>query len=240
MKISYSLKHCCFAVLFAIVCNSHLSAQQTADSADNNTFDHFTGVQANLLLRQILSFNDPGEINNPYLLKYTLKHRSGIALNIAAGFNSVSEETGGGIISNSDQVDLRVGLGYQKKVGKFEIGVGADVIFSDLDQQTFSSQVITSSQGIDSSLTSTGKSVEGFGYGLQGSVSFYLTPNILIGTETSLRYIKTTDKLNTYIERYFIQGNEIITAMQTNENDLIEAKSYTIQIPVAIFLIAKF
>jgi hypothetical protein len=60
-------------------------------------FDHYIGLQANELLRQLVSLSDNNtEINNPYLLTYTLlasKHQVGIQLGFGFDVNESKDLT---------------------------------------------------------------------------------------------------------------------------------------------------
>lgn len=210
--------------------------------ADDKMFDHFVGVQANLLIQQVFNFGEPADANNPYLLKYTLRHNNtGLALNLGGGVNSVTSENNEGFKRTTEGFDTRVGLGYQKTVGeKFEMGVGADFVYGYDKGETFSIQVVTSFGTTDSTVTTSIDKTTSVGGGLQASFAYVFAKRFTIGTEMSFYYLKTEEKFNVTSENFLKQQNvdPVVSVDATNES--ADGTELTFQVPVSIFLAFKF
>lgn len=205
-------------------------------------FDHFVGVQANLLIQQIFNFGEPNDVNNPYLIKYTLRHNeTGLAFNAGFGINASTSENDEGFKRTNDGYDSRFGIGYQKTIGsKIEVGVGADFLYGYQAEETFSIQVITSFGTTDSTITTSTNKVTSVGGGLQASFSYVFAKRFLVGTEMSFYYTKVTDKFNVTSEAHFIQNglDPSISINATNES--ADGTELKFQVPIAIFIAFKF
>lgn len=235
---------------FFLLCILPAAAQNEANDAptsmmvadDDKMFDHFVGVQANLLIQQIFNFGEPTDANNPYLLKYTLRHNNtGLALNFGAGVNSVTSENNEGFKRTSEMFDTRVGLGYQKTIGNnFEMGVGADFVYGYDKGETFSIQVVTSFGTTDSTVTTSIDKTTSVGGGLQASFAYVFAKRFTIGTEMSFYYLKTEEKFNVTSENFLKQQNldTVVSVDATNES--AEGTEITFQVPISIFLAFKF
>lgn len=205
-------------------------------------FDHFIGVQANLLIQQVFNFSEPNENGNPYLLKYTLRHNeSGLAFNAGFGINTATTENSEGFKRTNDGFDARAGIGYQRSIGRnFEVGVGADFVYGYEAQETFSVQVVSSFGQTDSTVTTTSNKITRIGGGLQASVSYVFARRFMVGTEMSLYYTTTTDKFNVTSESHRTQQgfDPIVSLSSTNEKS--DGRALQFQVPIAIFISFKF
>ncbi len=241
-----------FACLrFALACllcmsGSLLFCQQSDTIPTVKTFDHFVGVQVNPLFRQIINFGASDPVNNPYLLKYTLRHNgSGLTFNIAGGLNATSTENDDGLKTNDDSYAIRGGFGYQQRISRrFEAGIGLDFIYGNGNRETFSLQVLDFGMQTDSTISKVRNASSRIGGGVQINLNYYISERILIGTECTLYYTKLRDRFNVEIDNYFIlnSDNSNITSSRSlsviNEED--NGKSFAFLLPVAIYLSFKF
>lgn len=248
MTIKFSLNACLRCTLACVLCmsGSLLFGQQTDTLPQDKIFDHFIGVQVNPLFRQIINFGDSDPVNNPYLVKYTLRHNnSGLSFNMGGGLNTTSTENDDGLKTNEDSYAFRGGFGYQKRVSKkIEVGVGLDLIYENTSRETFSVQVFDVGFQTDSTISKVRNVSSGFGGGLQVNLNYYLSERLLIGTECTLYYTKLRDRSNVEVDHYIIPnpGNSTATESRSlsviNEEDT--GKSFAFLLPVAIYLSFKF
>ncbi|NEN24938.1 hypothetical protein G3O08_15665 [Cryomorpha ignava] len=228
------------AVVFSSVYNTDVFGQDLEDSKEKR-FDHFVGLQGNLLIREFFNFGEENnEIDNPYLLTYTMRStKSGYALNAGFGYNSTNRENDDGVRISQQIVDIRFGPGYQFKTGKFEFGVGVDVIYRGRSIDTFSRQVVEFSNAVDSTVATTRSAIQGFGGGIQATGRFYLSDRFLIGTEASFNYISGNEKFNSENINYVVFQGVTTTTYQV-ENEKADVESWQFKLPVVIYLIVKF
>ncbi len=217
------------------------SYSQDSKNSDPKKFDHFIGLQGNLLIREFFSFNESSDdIENPYLVTYTLRNNeTGFSLNTGFGFNSNKRENDDGVNINQEILDIRVGPGYQVKSGKFEFGVGLDAIYRGRGIDTYSQQIVDFGNGIDSTVAKTTSTSRGFGAGIQTSARFYLSERFLIGTEASFRYLSEKEKFHSENFNFIFFQNTESTTYQV-ENEEADIKSWQFRLPVVIYLIVKF
>lgn len=161
-------------VALFILASSTLKAQ--ADSIPKKTFDNFISLQANELLRQVISFDQTPEVRNPYLLKYTIRHnQTGLTLNAGLGFSDSKVTTENDVETHTEMNDLRIGVGYQKKLGRIiEAGLGIDYLIGRDRIETVSISVQDFQTFIDSSFATSKQINTRSGFGLHGSLRFVI------------------------------------------------------------------
>jgi hypothetical protein len=209
-----------------------------------STFEHFFGLQANQLLQQVFNFGEADAVNNPYLAKYTFKHiPTGLALNVGGGFDRNSSETEDGILNENESYDVRIGPGWQTPLGKrFELGVGADVIFGRSYGESSSVSTVVLGGNLDSTITTNRAETTYFGGGLQLSLNFKLSPSVMIGTEASWYAFRTESKTNDILDNYTIIQNgdeEIVLRGFDNQNSTSDGDELDFNLPIAIFLLIR-
>jgi len=235
------------ALIFgAVFCAIQSNAQSDKSFTDTTaTFEHFIGLQANALIQQVFNFGESEELLNPFVAKYTLKHTAtGLAFNVAGGLNRSTATAESGLLTQNESYDLRVGLGWQKSLSKrIEFGVGADILFGRSFNESSTINTVVFNAGVDSTINVLRNKSTYFGYGAQLSLSYKLTPSILIGTETSFYAYSTETIDNATIDNYLIQSNvdqdtsvrSIVTENATTEGEEIE-----FNLPIVLFLILRF
>jgi len=214
------------------------------DSIRGHSFDNFISLQGNELLRQIVSFDDSPEVQNPYLFKYTLRHNStGFVFNAGLGFSDTKVTDENDVETHIQMNDLRLGLGYQKKLGRvIEAGVGIDYLIGRDRIETISISVQDFQSFIDSSYATSKQVNRRSGFGLQGSLMFVIAKWITVGTEFSIQYIRAEEGFNAINKRYSIPANPnnqtVGTISVVNEKD--DRTTSEILLPVAIFIGIRF
>ncbi len=248
MTRKFSLLACLRCTLACVLCLSGtlLFGQQTDTIPQDKKFDHFIGVQVNPLFRQIISFGNSDPVNNPYLLKYTIRHNnSGLTFNLGGGIDFTSTENEDGLKTNDESFAFRGGVGYQQRVSKrFEVGIGLDFIYERANRETSSVQVTDFGMQTDSTISKVRNASKGIGGGLQVNLNYYLSDRFLIGTECTLYYTKLEDRFNTEVDNFVISNSGSTTIPDSrglfvlNEEDT--GNSFTFLLPVAIYLSFKF
>lgn len=227
----------------AILCSSLIIAQSESD-VENETdkFDHYGGVQVNPLLRQVLSFGETEEVMNPYLAVYTLRfNSSNFAISAGFGHSKQRTEDDDGLTATTSDFSVRAGAGQQFKLNeKFELGYAFDLLYSDQTTSTITAQVVDFGAGEDSTYTETKSTESGFGAGLRVNLMFHISESILIGTEASYNYLRSTEKFHFYSENHLSQQNQPPQVTVTSDNEKEEKHNYGFNLPMALYLIIKF
>lgn len=228
----------------AVLCGSYSIAQDNVieDIPDTeNKLTHYIGLQANPLLRQILSLSNVSDSDNPFLLTYAMRFNpSDLTVNAGFGHSQSTSEDQDGLKISSTDFSGRLGIGKRHTLGKrFEVGYGLDFITGKTSTETFTIQVINFGNGKDSTFTTTKSVLRNYGLGPQINISFLITENILFGTEASYYYIRSTEKF--HVESVNHSTINDITLINTDLiNDEIKISEFSLQIPIALFLIIKF
>src|SRR5687768_16681111 len=111
-----------FLPVFLIFCFQYCYPQ--AETERSKLIDHYIGVQANQLLRQIINFSSSSvtATDNPYLLIYSANLvKSGWGLQAGMGYNYQKiedKEAPGNRASKFNDFFGRIGLGKKLKLGK--------------------------------------------------------------------------------------------------------------------------
>ena len=206
-------------------------------------WDHYIGIQANLLLKQIISLDNTAEVNNPYFLKHSFSHVNMKGMfNVAFGYAYSRDEDKDGFVSNLSDLSVKTGFGFAKALGKkFQLGYGLDVVFGSKSIQTITIVAFDFfGGGTDSTITTTRSSDLSYGGGLQASFTFNIARNVLVGTEASYYFIFTDSKLNVETERYFDDGFSPVAITTTTLNEQTKRGALSLTLPVSIFLIFHF
>lgn len=243
MKI-FSYKSLLGFLISVMVLSSIASRSQSDSLPQTKMFDHFVSLQANELLRQIISFDESPEVRNPFLFKYTLRHNNtGFAFNAGFGFSNARTVDENEVEIRTEMNDLRLGLGYQKQLGKIiEAGVGIDYLVGRDRVETLSITVQEFQQSIDSTYATSKQVNTRSGFGIQGSLSFVIAKWFTIGTEFSIQYIKSTEGFNAINQRYLIPTDPffIESASITTVNEKDDRTTSEVILPIAIFIGIRF
>lgn len=198
-----------------------------SDENQDRINKHYLGVQANQLLRQLLNLSgNNGSVTNPFLLIYSFNNsQTGKGMSVGFGINNQKfTDQDQGTTRETTNRDLAVRMGYERKAElskRWVVGGGFDAFINNLKRDTQSTQ---------GSFTTDFKSKStGFGIGIRGSLLFKINGPVYLGTETTLYFqsTKTKTELNT-------GGGAGTTFADFKEN------SFSLQVPVAIFIVLKF
>jgi hypothetical protein len=185
--------------------------------------NHYIGVQANQLARQLLNFGgSAGTINNPYLITYAVNSvRSGWGFNAGLGYTHLEQKNANPFNPLETTInDFFLRLGVERKVPigmKWITSYGLDLLRQSEKDITESSN----SQGGDFN-TDTRKT--GTGLGLRFTLDYSISEKILAGTEATY-YYKSIKEV--------IKGSNL--PEQTDKS-----KEFVFTVPIALFLILKF
>lgn len=222
---------------------------------DDNTkkYDHYVGFQANELLKQIINLNNSNSsITNPYLLTYYIKNNSnGWGINVGLGYNyqdSKAVNTPTPQETKINDLSFRIGIGRRFMISKrFETGYSFDFIVNSLNNQTFTPTVNITNVGngnvIDSSFATTTIKTTTYGFGPQFFLGFHISNRVLLGTEASYYFLMAKQKTNSNVVDKTTDETVFpfsISSNISNSNAENDNNSFSLSIPVAIFLIVKF
>lgn len=151
--------------------------------------NHTVGVQMNELVRQVFNFNDVSAQNqNPFLFIYSVNHNPtgwGLRLGVGPYFKTFQDDDG--IVETESDIsrfDARIGVEKAFQLSpKWSAGAGADFVYHR--NQTITK---TFTKTFDSTETDLKTNINTTGYGVMGWLRYHISPNVLIGTETSFYY----------------------------------------------------
>lgn len=200
-------------------------AQDTLPKASN----HYVGVQANQLIRQIFNFSGTASaVSNPYLLIYSVNSvQTKWGANFGLGYTFNEFKDGDAFNQRSTKINdffFRVGFEKKSNFGKHWIlSAGADAVME------FKNNSTTNTQGNNPSTTfKTKNKSSGFGLGPRVTLNYEISDKLMVGTEATY-YFKSTK-------------NKVENSGGFNQVDDIEEKfkSFQFTAPAVIFLILKF
>ena len=170
-----------------LLVTSSLALKSQEEGAELKKVDHYISLQVNELLRQLVNISSAPSVTSPFFLNYSINStNSGFGGNAGFGY-SVSEETSGDELNSletkNQNMALRIGGEQKVMIGKkWMISYGLDFVsISDKNETT---SIIKNTFG-DEFITETENSSRSQGGGLRGGLYFFITPRILIGTETT-------------------------------------------------------
>ena len=187
---------------------------------------HYIGLQVNELFRQLLNFSgSTSSLINPYTLTYTYNNTAGKGISLGVGYFT-SKIVKEGIVNDTtnihNTINFRVGYDKKIRIGKRWIaGWGIDVLFIGGRQVIYNDSFFGDTEW-------DGKT-KGWGFGPRGSLLFSINERLWLGTECNWYLSQQTTKIK-------------ITTKQTGfvDHKTNRASNGNLQVPVAIFLIAKF
>ena len=202
-----------------VVLYLHAAAQE---EVTHKTSNHYVGVQANQLLRQLFNFGgSAGSINNPYLITYAVNSvMSGWGFNSGLGYTHLevsNEDPFNPIQTTIDDFFVRLGIERKVPIGmKWTASYGLDILRE-------SEKNITESRNPQSGSFNTDTRSKSTGVGLRSTLNFNISEKILLGTEATYYYKSTKE-----------------TRKGANLLDETEKfKQFNFTAPIALFLIVK-
>lgn len=216
-------------LIFILIGHKMVAQQQpeediVSERADRKAY-HYFGLQANQLIRQLLSFGgNSSPVTNPYLLIYSVNSKSnGFGFATGLGYSSIqtkSTDNFSNVVSKVNDFAWRFGLEKKTYLSKrWMIGFGGDILVESNKAET----VANIGQNPNPTVTTTSKRN---GFGPRLSLNYQFHDKLLIGTEASfyLKWIK---------QKQEVTGQ---TAPLEPEEDL---RSFSFTLPAVIFVIVK-
>jgi len=232
----------------AIFLAAAFSSYAQRDSLHIKKFDHYIGVQANQLLKQLINLNNSNTtITNPYLLTYAIHlTENGYGLQIGLGYKyqltddriPVARQT------KINESFYRIGVGRKVMLAKrWQLGYGLDYVGDYQVDKTTSSSVTNFGSTTDSSSSVSTSKTTSMGFGPQATLGFYLTKKICISTEVTYYFLKSKIKQNVFsidnVTQLFVTPPET-TSTGSNSNTETEKTTFSFSLPVALFLVVRF
>ena len=206
-----------------LFCSSVVFAQQDSTS---KTVNHYFGVQANQLIKQLFNLsNSTSTVNNPYLLVYALNSiETGWGLNVGFGYayNQFKEKNAfQDRETNINNYFFRVGIERKTNLGKKWILSGGFDITND-NQKNKTKNINTGST------FETETKSKGWGFGPRATLNFKITNRILLGTEC------------TYYFRFGKNSLKTTSSFSPPEETSDKSKQFLFTVPAVLILIVKF
>ncbi len=207
-------------------------------------FDHYASVQVNQLIKEVINLTtNNDDIDNPYLLEYSLFHnKSNLGLNAGFGYTYSQlkdhENPDARYIEESN-LSFFVGIAKRQMIGKkIELSYGLDYANNYILNKSYSFSVTDFGGGSDSSYFQVKDESSSWGGGFDVMIRFYLSKRILLGTQMTYYYMMTEEKSHslTYSETTF----GTVTSSIEVENEGSDNKDFVLHLPIALFLTLKF
>jgi hypothetical protein len=187
---------------------------------------HYIGLQANQLVRQLLSFGgNNSAITNPYALTYSVNSKAtGFGFATGIGYSSVQSKNSDVFTSTTSKVnDFAWRFGLEKKtyiLRNWLLSFGGDVLIEANKAET------TTTNGPGNPSTSVTTKEKRSGFGPRVSLNYQLNNKLFIGTEASY-YFKWTNH------------TQETTGMSLPNPPSSSLKSSSFTLPAVLFLILK-
>jgi len=228
-----------------------LPAYSQNDSSSNRRSNHYLGVQANQLIRQLVNFGGSGttSINNPYLFVWSVNNKkTGWGMNTGLGLN-LNEFTDGD--ANSKRTtkisDLNIRVGFEKKSSfgrRWLTSWGFDLVHQNSSNSTVTTSTPVPSNPNIKNVVDTESSTSGWGFGPRFTLNFSITPKLILGTEATYYYRSGSTSQKSTISSTSVafdnQGRQILSTTTNSTDSSSDFKSFQFNLPVALFLLFKF
>lgn len=195
-----------------------------SERADRKVY-HYVGLQANQLIRQLLSFGgNSTAVTNPYLLTYSVNSKqTGVGFSTGLGYSSIQTKSTDNFTSVVSKVnDLAWRFGIEKKSylsKRWLVSFGGDFLVEANKAETISNN------GSNPNPTVTTKTSR-VGFGPRASLNYQFHDKLLIGTEASY-YFK------------WINQDQKVTGMSAPVEPSTSLRSFSFTLPAVVFLIVK-
>ena len=204
--------------------------EDSEPAPDNSkTVSQYIGLQANQLIRQLISFGGNNTaITNPYLLTYAVNSKSnGWGFATGLGYSSIQTKTTDVFVSTTSKIDdFAWRVGFEKKVylsRHWLAGFAGDVLFEN------NKAVSTANNGTVPNPTTT-TTIKRNGFGPRVSLNYQFHNKLMIGTEAS------------YYFKWITQSQKSTNGgtNPSNSNGDTRLRSFSFTLPAVIFLALKF
>tara|TARA_R110002072_G_scaffold19684_17_gene72661 strand:- start:2070 stop:2759 length:690 start_codon:yes stop_codon:yes gene_type:complete len=212
-----------------------------ANAQMDERYSHLIGVQANPLFNQILSFGNAQTVDNPFLLRYSLRdNENSVEYSFGIGYSFNSEKDENGLEAINNTINTRLGWFRIVDLGKgLELALGGDIVYGTQNIKTFNIQAFNFGV-LDSTITTSTTSNSSYGFGPRIKFSWSITSSLSIGTESNYYFRFINNKTNVLTKSYQGDGLGNITTTTNTENVSNTGKDFQIDLPIALFLILRF
>ena len=188
--------------------------------------NHYIGVQANQLIKQLFNLsNNNAVVNNPYLLVYSVNSvRNGWGANIGFGYTFNEVTDGDAFNTRETKVNnffFRAGFEKKTNFGKRWLFSGGFDITTDNQKNN------TKNTGGGNTIE-TDNQTKGWGFGPRVSLNFKITDRILLGTECTYYFRSGKSSLKT------------TSSFGGSEETSDKSKQFLFTAPAVLLLIIKF
>ncbi|MEK6781069.1 MAG: hypothetical protein AABY93_05160 [Bacteroidota bacterium] len=183
--------------------------------------DHYLGIVANQLLRQLFNFGgDDNSLDAPYLLQYAINSKEngkGINMGLTYDRNSFTDNSNNTTRkTNNRSISFRIGYDRKNDWGKRWIGIyGFDLLLDGSKSKTESTPA-----GSGFTIESTSK---GWGFGPRLGLLFRISDKILLGTDAA----------------YYFHSAKDFQSIPDQPQSTQKSTSFNLSLPVALFLTIK-
>ncbi|MEO7989628.1 MAG: hypothetical protein ABI663_08815 [Chryseolinea sp.] len=200
--------------------SSSVFAQQDSTA---KTVNHYLGVQANQLIKQLFNLsNSTSTVNNPYLLVYSCNSiTTGWGLNVGFGYTYNELNNLDGLETKINNLFLRAGV--EKKVN-----LGKKWILSGGFDMTVDNQKNSSKNNNNGNIFETETTSKGWGFGPRATLNYKITNRILLATEC------------TYYFRAGKNSTKLTTPFDAPQETLTKSKQFLFTVPAVLIMIVKF
>jgi hypothetical protein len=227
------------SIVLASLCS--IASAQTDSSRVK--VQHYIGVQANELLRQILNLsNNNTPVDNPYLLIYSVNAPSGVGFNFGLGYEFDDVKTQDGQIERETSIDnfsLRMGVEKKFWLGKKWLASGGFDILSERQKNETTNKTETD---FGKTKITTGNKISGWGLGPRFGIGFQISNRIFLGTEVTYYFkkLKAKGEIITSITVKEEFNGTITETTQTEKTDTEDTfKELTFSVPTVLYLIIR-
>ncbi len=238
------LKKICWILVAAMFGQLNVFAQDETQPV--KTANHYIGIQANQLIRQIFNFSgSSGAINNPYFLTYQVNSiRTGAGLNVGFGYTFSEIDNGDDFVdrtTTNNDFFFRVGFDKKSKLTpRWIVAWGLDFVV-DAEKNSTKTEEKTQSK---SKFESTSK-INGRGFGPHFNLSYRINDKILIGTEANYYFKASTedrDETSSFVSIEFdpFTGQQREVRHNNNNSTSQKFKNFQFNAPAVIFVILQF
>ncbi len=216
-------------LILLVIGHKLLAQEQPAEDLPSErptkTVYHYVGLQANQLIRQLLSFGgNSSAVTNPYILTWSVNSKSnGFGFATGIGYSSIqtkSTDVFSSTISKVNDFAWRFGLEKKQYLSrKWLAGFGGDFLVEKNKAETVSN---TGGSANPTVTTTTSR----LGFGPRVTLNWQFHDKLMIGTEASF-YLKWIDQ------------KQKVTNQQTPADPNASLRQFAFTAPAVIFITAK-
>ena len=198
--------------------------EQPPTETKSNT--KYFGIQANQLVRQLLSIGNTTAATTPYMLTYSVNNANGVGWALGLGYRYARFSDGDAItpreVTESDFF-FRVGLEKKKYWGKHWMGAwGVDLVLDRVSSRAETN--FQPGQGGSDIVTET--LTRRAGLGPRFTLNYVINEKIIVGTEANYYYKGGKEKID----------NPTVPGGKSES----KARSFNLALPAVLYLILRF